>query len=231
MYGNDHIPVHHVRGSHPGPHPTPKPIKRHHSTKYYLQRVQDSLTTRATKMVCTVFLSLLAIIGLITFIVWLSLRPHRPRFFMREFTLTGLAQQTGFGNAQIAFKVDARNSNQNIGVYYEAMEGSLYYRNNVIGSMQIPFPSYQGPKNTTKVNGVFNGATLTVNSQGWSEIQNDGADGTVMFILELTSVIKFKISSWESQRHRMHATCDAGVGSNGTLLSIYKDKRCTVDFA
>ncbi|WJX21063.1 hypothetical protein P8452_10537 [Trifolium repens] len=226
MYGNDHIPVHHVSG----PNPNSKPIKRHHSTKYYLQRVQDSLTTRVSKMVCTVFLSLLAIIGLITFIVWLSLRPHRPRFFIREFTLSGLqAQQSG--PVQVTFKIDARNSNQNIGVYYESMDGSLYYRNQVIGSIPLLSPFYQGPKNTTKVDGVFSGATLTISSQSLSELQNDKSDGSAMLALELTSVIKFKISTWDSQRHRMHANCDVGVGPNGSLLPIYKDKRCIVDFA
>ncbi|CAK8573773.1 unnamed protein product [Lathyrus sativus] len=228
MYGNDHIPVHHVTGS--GPNPHPKPIKRHHSTKYYLQRVQDSLTTRVSKMVCTIFLSLLAIIGLITFIVWLSLRPHRPRFFLRDVTIAGLQAQSGVQTAQLAFKVDARNSNLNIGVYYESMTGTVYYRKNVIGSTPIPFPSYQGPKNTTKINAVFTGPTLTVSNQGWTEIQNDRADGSVMFSLELTSVIKFKISSWESQRHKMHANCDVGVAANGSLLHIYKDKRCPVYF-
>ncbi|XP_004496781.1 NDR1/HIN1-like protein 26 [Cicer arietinum] len=226
MYGNDHIPVHHASGQ----NPNPKPVKRHHSTKYYIQRVQDSLTTRVSKMVCTVFLSLLAIIGLIIFIIWLSLRPHRPRFFIHEFTLPGLAQQSSYGNAQVTFKVNARNSNQNIGVYYESMDGSVYYRNQKIGSIPLLSSFYQGPKNTTEVDGVFSGTTLTISSQGWSEIQNDRDDGSVMFSLELTSVIKFKISTWGSKRHKMHANCDVAVGPDGSLLHIYKDKKCPVYF-
>lgn len=227
MHGNDHIPVHHV----PGPNPNPKPVKRHHTARYYVHRVQDSLTTRVSKIICAIFLGLLAIVGLITFILWLSLRPHRPRFFIHEFTMPGLAQNTGFENAQISFNVTARNSNQNIGVYYESMNGSVYYRDQNIGSMPLLSPFYQDPKNTTEVDGVLTGATLTVTSHRWSEFQIDKGDGSVVFRLELTSVIRFKISTWDSKRHRMHANCEVGVGPDGSLLPLYKDKRCPVYFS
>ncbi|XP_061376555.1 NDR1/HIN1-like protein 26 [Gastrolobium bilobum] len=225
MYSHDHVPVHHVPG------PNPRPMKRHHTARYYVHRVRDSLTTRVSKVICATFLGLLAIIGLITFILWLSLRPHRPRFFIHQFTIPGLAQESGFENAQITFNVTARNSNQNIGVYYESMGGSVYYHDQKIGSTPLPFPFYQGPKNTKEVDGVLGGATLTVSSQSWAEFQSDRADGSVVFRLELTSVIRFKISTWNSRRHTMHANCEVGVGPDGSLLSNYKDKRCPVYFS
>lgn len=147
--------------------------------------------------------------------------------------MPGLAQPSGFENAQITFNVTARNSNQNIGVYYLSMDGSVYYRNQKIGYTPLLFPFYQGPKNTTVVNGALSGAMLTVSSQRWSELQSDRAygNGSVVFRLELISVIRFKISTWESRRHTMHTTCDVGVGPSGSLLSIYKDKRCPVYFS
>ncbi|KAI4295843.1 hypothetical protein L6164_035843 [Bauhinia variegata] len=225
MRGGDHIPIQHE------PHPRDKPIKRHHTARYYVQRVQDSLTTRVSKLVCSIFLSLLAILGLITFILWLSLRPHRPRFYIHEFSIPGLGQESGFENAQITFNVTARNSNHNIGVYYEAMDGSVYYKDQKIGSTPLLYPFFQEPKNTTVVDGVLSGATLTVSSQRWTEFQSDRSKGSVVFRLELTSVIKFKISTWDSKRHRMHANCAVGVGQDGMILEIYKDKRCPVYFS
>ncbi|KAG4998410.1 hypothetical protein JHK82_029193 [Glycine max] len=221
MHNNDHIPVHHVQGS------NPKPVKlnRHHTMRYYVHRVHESLTTRVSKMICATFLGLLFIVGLITFILWLSLRPHRPRFHIQEFNLPGLTQNSGFENAVITFKVSARNSNQNIGVYYESMDGAVYYRDQKIGSKPLLYPFYQQPKNTTEVDGDLSGATLTVSSQRWSEFQSDRADGSVVFRLELTSVIRFKISTWDSKRHTMHANCNVGVGPDGSLLTLYKDKR------
>ncbi|KAL1342732.1 hypothetical protein HN51_029249 [Arachis hypogaea] len=227
MRGNDHIPIRHV----PGQNPNQKPIRRHHTARYYVQRVQDSLTTRVSKVICGTFLSLLFILGLITFILWISLRPHRPRFHIHEFSIPGLAQSSGFQNAQVNFNATARNANQNIGIYYESMDGAVYYRDQKIGSTPLLDPFYQQPKHTTIVNAVLSGATLTVNSQRWTEFQNDRVHGSVVFRLELTSVIRFKISSWQSKRHRMHANCNAGVGPDGSILPLYKDKRCPVYFS
>ncbi|XP_014513095.1 protein NDR1-like [Vigna radiata var. radiata] len=227
MRNNDHIPVHHVHG----PNPKPMKLNRHHSVRYYVHRVHESLTTRVSKMICATFLGLLFIVGLITFILWLSLRPHRPRFHIHQFNMPGLTQNSGFENAVITFNVTARNANQNIGVNYESMDGAVYYRDQKIGYTPLLFPFYQEPKNTTEVDGELSGASLTVSSDSWSEFQSDRADGSVVFRLELISVIRFKISSWESKRHTMHANCDVGVGSDGTLLANFKDKRCPVYFS
>jgi len=145
--------------------------------------------------------------------------------------MPGLTQNYGFENAVITFNVTARNANQNIGVNYESMDAAVFYRDQKIGYTPLLFPFYQEPKNTTEVDGELSGASLTVSSERWSEFQSDRADGSVVFRLELTSVIRFKISSWESKRHTMHANCDVGVGSDGSLLTNFKDKRCPVYFS
>lgn len=209
-----------------------RPLKRHHTARYYVHRVRESLTTRVSKLICAIFLSLLLIVGIITFILWLSLRPHRPRFHVHEFSVPGLNQETGFDNAQISFNVSARNSNQNIGIRYDSMAGSVYYRDQKIGSIPVLLdPFYQEPKSTRLINGVFSGATLTVNSKRWMEFINDRNRGTVVFRLELTSTIRFRVSSWESKRHRMYANCDVDVGPDGLILPISKNRKCPVYFS
>ena len=224
MHGNDHIPGHRAQE----PKPKPPPVQRRRTAKYYVQRVRDSLTTRVSKVICAIILGLLAVIGLITFVLWLSLRPHRPKFYIQEFSIAGLSQQSGFENAEITFNVTVRNSNQNIGIYYEAMNGSVYYKDQRIGSTPLLFPFYQEPKNTTVVDGVLSGAKLTVSSKRWDEFQSDRSRGSVVFSLELTSRIRFKLSMWDSKRHRIHANCDVGVGPNGMILDSYKNKKCPV---
>ncbi|KAK4284419.1 hypothetical protein QN277_001253 [Acacia crassicarpa] len=228
MHGDTtHVPIHYHRNH----NDQFKPIRRHHTARYYVQRVHDSLSTRVSKVLCGIFLSLLAIVGLIAFILWLSLRPHRPRFYIHDFSVPGLAQESGFQNAEVKFFVTARNSNQHIVINYEVMDGTVYYRDQNIGTTPLLFPFSQEPKNTTEVHGVLSGATLTVTSQRWAEFLNDRAQGSVVFRVELTSTIKFKISTWQSRRHRMHANCDVGVGPDGGILSTYKDKRCPVYFS
>ncbi|XP_068669509.1 NDR1/HIN1-like protein 26 [Aristolochia californica] len=217
------IPLEASRGNKP-------PIKRHHTARYYVHRVKGSLTTRVSKVICSIFLTLLLIAGIISFVLWLSLRPHRPRFYVQSFSFTALTQETGFQNAEITFDVTDRNPNQNVGIYYDAMEGTVYYKEKPIGSTPLLFSFYQPPKNTTTVHGVLNGSSLTVNDQLWPQFMADRAAGKVGFRLELTAAIHFKISTWDSKRHRMHASCELGVGIDGQILPVFKDKKCSIYF-
>lgn len=201
-----------------------RPMKRHHTVHYYAHRVKESLTTRVSKLICAVVLGLLFLIGIISFILWLSLRPHRPRFFIQDFSIPE-------GNSQIVYSVTARNSNQNIGVYYDSVQVAVFYQEDQnIGGSPVLFPFYQEPKNTTVIAGTLSGPGLTATGQQWQQIAADRARGDAVFRLEITSVIRFKISSWDSKRHRMHANCPVHVGSDGSILWDYKEKRCPVYF-
>lgn len=106
---NHHLPVHRVEN---GPRPF---YGRHPSARYYAHRVKESLTTRVSKFICTVILFILFVVGLIAFILWLSLRPHRPRFHLEEFSFPALAQPNAApGSASFQFNVTIRNPNQKV---------------------------------------------------------------------------------------------------------------------
>ncbi|XP_051136332.1 NDR1/HIN1-like protein 26 [Andrographis paniculata] len=211
---------------------TPEMMKRHHSAHYYAHRVKESLTTRVSKLVCTIFLGLLFLVGIITFILWLSLRPHRPRFHVQQFSIPALAAAAeGFENAQIIYNATVRNSNQNIGIYYDSSAITVFYEDQSIGGAPVLFPFYQEPKNTTVIAGVLGGASLTVTNQRWQQFLAARARGEVVFRLEITSTIRFKISSWDSKRHRVHANCPVGVGPDGLILPAYRDRKCPVYFS
>ncbi|XP_028767838.1 NDR1/HIN1-like protein 26 [Neltuma alba] len=224
MQGRDGIPIRTP--------PHPKPFGRRHTARYYVRRVRDSLTTRVSKVICATFLSFLVVIAIITFVLWISLRPHRPRVHVHGFSISGLNPESKFNNARINFNLTTRNSNQNIGIYYENMNGTVYYRDHNIGSTPLLRPFYQQPKKTTVVDGVLRGPTLKLSSERWKEMLGDErAKGTVVFRLDLTAKIASKISMWESKHHRMHANCDVAVGPDGSLLDAYRDKRCPVYFS
>ncbi|KAL5730938.1 hypothetical protein ACHQM5_003714 [Ranunculus cassubicifolius] len=211
---------------------SPHPVKHQHShTRYYARRVRESLTTRFVKVICSIFLGLLLIAGVVVFIVWLSLRPHRPRFHIRAFSIPGLNQEVGIQNAGVSFDVTARNPNINIGIYYDAMDANVYYRDQNIGQTPLMFPFYQPKKNTTWIHGDLGGATLTVDSSKWQAFVDEIAKGKVVFRLELKSGIRFKVSNlWDSKPHRMHASCEVAVGTDGQILATAKDRRCPVYF-
>ncbi|XXG82938.1 hypothetical protein AAC387_Pa10g0810 [Persea americana] len=208
----------------------PPPTAKHpHMQRghYYAHRVKESLASRVAKCLCTCFLGLLFLIGLLAFILWLSLRPHRPRFHVRSFTLAGLGQENGFLNASISFNVTVRNPNQNVDIYYDEMDGRVFYSEQQVGMTALASPSHQEPKNTTYVAGVLTGASLSITEEKWKEFV---AAGTVLFRLELAPRMRFKIYMWDSHWHRMHASCDVGVGPDGQIAATYRNKKCSIYF-
>ncbi|GAA0170909.1 hypothetical protein LIER_25067 [Lithospermum erythrorhizon] len=222
MYARNELPIQASREN---------SFKRHHSARYYAHRVKESLTTRVSKLICAIFLALLFLTGLIFFILWLSLRPHRPRFHIHDFSIPAIAQPNGFENAQINYDVNARNANQAIGVYYDALEVTVKFEGQSVGGSSILFPFYQEPKNTTILAGTLSGASLNVTNQSWQKFLDSKSRETVGFQLDVTSSIRFKVSSWTSKRHRMHANCLIRVGSDGLILAADKDTRCPVYFS
>ncbi|KAK9051765.1 hypothetical protein SSX86_028393 [Deinandra increscens subsp. villosa] len=205
-------------------------LRRHHTTRYYIHRVKESLTTRISKLICAVFLSLVFIVGLITFILWLSLRPHRPRFHIHEFSIPSLAQDNGLASAQATYNVTARNANLNIGIYYDTMHITLYYQNQNIGEQPLLFPFYQPPKNSTILYSTLSGTHLVIDEARWASLVAARMRGTVMFRLEVASVIRFKVAGWTSKEHKMHANCNIGVGPDGMLIPSYSIPKCPVYF-
>ncbi|XP_013647354.1 uncharacterized protein LOC106352234 isoform X2 [Brassica napus] len=179
--------------------PSARPISRHNSTSY-IDRVKESLTTRVSKFICAIFLTVLLCLSIVFFILWINLRPHRPRFHISEFSLPGLGNTDGFETSHISFKITAHN------------------------------PNKKDPKNMSLIEGVLRGPTMTVNKDRWKQMGRDRNQGKVVFRLDVVSVIRFKVYTWHSKRHRMHANCYVEVGWDGMLLSQTKDKRCPVYF-
>ncbi|XP_047309094.1 NDR1/HIN1-like protein 26 [Impatiens glandulifera] len=205
-------------------------VGKSHSAKRYIERAHETLTTRVFKLICATFIGLLIIVGIITFILWLSLRPHRPKFNLQDFSISGFDQVEVFEGAQVIFDVTARNPNQNMGYSYDAIQVVLSYQDQDIGSTTVLSPFFQEKKNITLLHGVLSGKNLTINNQRWMQFQADRAKGVVIFRLDFMSAIRFKLWSWNSRRHKVHANCEIGVGPDGMVLASYKDKKFRVYF-
>ncbi|XP_058115330.1 NDR1/HIN1-like protein 26 [Magnolia sinica] len=202
-----------------------------HPPRYYAHRVKESLTTRVMKVLCSCFLGLLLIVGIMAFVLWISLRPHRPRFHVSNFSIPTISSENGLQNTEISFNVTDRNPNQNVGIFYMDMDASVFYREKKIGMTPLSLPFYQPPKNTTYIDGVFSGTSLKVGNDSWSEIMVDREAGRIVFRLGLRARFRFKLSMWDSKRHRMHVSCDVAVGPDGEVLAISKKKRCSIYFS
>ncbi|KAL5773359.1 hypothetical protein ACOSP7_012951 [Xanthoceras sorbifolium] len=184
------------------------------------------------KLTCAIILTPILALGLIFLILWLSLRPHQPKFYLQEFSIPGLGQTNGFENSHIAFNVTARNSNRRFWIFYEGLRGSVYYKDHRVVVEPILGSYYQEPKNTTALQKVMIGTMTmsTVDSQRWMEFTSDRVKGTVMFSLRFTSDVKYRKSIWDKTEHRMRVKCVVGVGRDGSMLPYFRGKKCHVQF-
>ncbi|KAA8519990.1 hypothetical protein F0562_014246 [Nyssa sinensis] len=107
---------------------------------------------------------------------------------------------------------------------------TVYYKDQSIGGASLSLPFYQRPKNTVVLHSALRGATLRNNRRRWMPFRSGRTKGTIVFRLDVTSTIRFRVLTWRTTRHKMHANCAVGVGLNGLILASYKDKRCPVYF-
>ncbi|XP_008809844.1 NDR1/HIN1-like protein 26 [Phoenix dactylifera] len=193
--------------------------------------VREGLLTRFAMCVCSVLLSLLFFAGLIVFILWLSLRPHRPRLYLSSFSAPAVAQPSaGLLNSPISFNVTDRNSNRKIGIYYDVVYGSVYYKERMVASGPVLNPFFQPPKNTTQVAGNLTGTAPAAGDALAAQLSGEAAAGRVEFRLDLKSLIRFKVKTWDTHHHTLHVECDLAVGSDGTLLAAYTNEKCSIYF-
>ncbi|KAG4143781.1 hypothetical protein ERO13_D06G212900v2 [Gossypium hirsutum] len=155
----------------------------------------------------------------------------QPQPIKRHHTARYYAHRVRESFTNRVIKILYRNSNPHIGIYYDSMVGSVFYKDQQIGSAPLMDPFYQEPKTTTIVYSTFGAATLTVNSNRWKEFMDARQQGTVIFRLEITSVIRFKVTTWDTKHHKLHVNCDVAVGPDGTILPTWKNKKCPVYFS
>ncbi|EEF43929.1 NDR1/HIN1-like protein 10 [Ricinus communis] len=182
---------------------------------------------RAIQLAVAVVCTIVFFVGLIFLILWLSLRPHTPKFHIEDFSISVPSQPNELEIARITFNVTVHNGNHRIGILYDSLTGSVYYKDQWVGSTHLLDPFYQGPKKTTLVYHAVPVTALMVNSQRWMEFVNDRAKGSVDFRLELISTVRYRTKLWDTKRHRIHPNCIVPVGQDGLILPSYKHRKCT----
>nr|ABA94463.1 hypothetical protein LOC_Os11g37680 [Oryza sativa Japonica Group] len=107
--------------------PPPPPASGRRARWRVAEHTRASCTTVVANTLCTLLLVLLLVAGVVLFVVWLSLRPHRPRFAVVSFTVVSPPATGGGGHQKVAFNVSDRNPNRHIGIHYDATRAAVLY--------------------------------------------------------------------------------------------------------
>ncbi|GAB2274561.1 hypothetical protein Dimus_009328 [Dionaea muscipula] len=157
-------------------------------------------------------LTAIIIVLFIVLLVWLILRPTKPRFILQDATVYAF-NVTEPNALTITFQVTlwSRNPNHRIGVYYEKLDVFAAYRNQQITLPTLLPASYQGHKDITVWSPYLYGVTVPVAPYLTASLWEDQNAGVVLVNVKIDGKVKWKVGTWVSGKYHLWVNCPAYI--------------------
>jgi len=195
-------------------------------------------SNRGKRGLCRCILSQVIGLGVSVLIAWLTLRPHKPRYFVDYASLSQLNITDKILSDRMEFNVTVRNPSRKMGIYYHKMDWNAYYENEIIANGYM-LPFHQGHKNTTFLPPVLTGHGYAISSEdiardlGALNQRNSSGGANLEVKLKLHAKVRFKVWFCKSWDFKMRVECDniyvnvhhnnshAGDSFNRTTCSVH----------
>ncbi|KAL1298827.1 hypothetical protein HN51_043121 [Arachis hypogaea] len=164
-------------------------------------------------------LGFIFLVLLVIFLIWIILRPTKPRFILQDatvytfnFSTTGAAIPTpNTLTTTMQVTLTSFNPNQRIGIYYTKLDVYASYRGQQISlATQLP-PSYQGHRDVTVWSPFLYGNAVPVSPFLLEPLQQDQNAGDVLVNVKVNGRVKWKVGTWVSGRYHVYANCPAYI--------------------
>ncbi|KAH9674385.1 NDR1/HIN1-like protein 10 [Citrus sinensis] len=181
-----------------------------------------------------IIVSAVLILGLAALIVWLIFRPiNKVKFHVTDASLTefNLTSNNNL-NYKLALNITIRNPNKKIGVHYDRIEARVYYDDKRLTSVPLT-PFYQGHKNTSYLNPVFEGQQILLGG-ALRDYNKENNAGVFSIDVKLKLKVRFKLGKIKTPKFKPTIECDLKVplnSSNGRFAGRrFETTKCDVDF-
>ncbi|KAH7512241.1 NDR1/HIN1-like protein 26 [Ziziphus jujuba] len=165
----------------------------------------------------------LSIFSVIFFLTWLILKPHLPEFRVDSATVSPLNATQSELTATWNFTLFSRNPNSKLSIYYDRLQASVHYDDDLrIGTTTLP-PFSLKKKNDTRLSFEVGAVSEYVGQEAVNEILDGKARGSVKFGVRLLAWVRFRSGFWRMRPHLLRVDCsplEFGFGRNsvtGTL--------------
>ncbi|KAF8392022.1 hypothetical protein HHK36_022362 [Tetracentron sinense] len=161
-------------------------------------------------LICGILI--LFVIILTGFLIWLILRPTKPRFTLQDATIYAFnPSSASLLNSSIQVTIISRNPNDKLGIYYGELDVYATYRNQQITlSTKLP-PTYQGHKTSKFWSPLLMSSSIPVESYIGVLLSQDQSAGMVVVNIEIDGRVRWKVGSWKSGRFHLHFRCPANI--------------------
>ncbi|XP_024159805.2 uncharacterized protein LOC112167078 [Rosa chinensis] len=163
------------------------------------------------KHFCLCVLEILALLGLLALVLWLSLRPKSPCYTIVDITIPNSDIENGAQNGSIVYVLEIENSNKDSSIFYDTSVLTFYYGQDKVAEKTIP-PFHQGRSKTRTVMD-----DIDANPQVWRSVRNSISNATGELKVTLLTKIRYKTWGIKSKRHGQDLQGALPIGKDGKL--------------
>lgn len=176
-----------------------------------------------------IIFSVILVVGIAILVFWLIVRPTALKFHVVDASLSQFnITNDNMLHYNLQLNMTIRNPNKKIGIYYDHIEARAFYDDQRFSSV-ILTPFYQGHKNTTTLNPVFQGQMLVPSAL--SEYNQDKTDGKFDIQVKLYLRIRFKVGRVKTNKYKPKIKCNFEVPLGSDPSSIgFNTEKCKIDF-
>ncbi|XP_057456986.1 NDR1/HIN1-like protein 12 [Lotus japonicus] len=208
------------------------------------------------RRVFAAILGFIVLVLLVIFLIWIILRPTKPRFILQDATVFAFnLSSTGATTPSLTTPtpntltltmqatLTAINPNSRIGIYYQNLHTYASYKGQQISlAAELP-PTYQGHRDVTVWSPYLYGYAVPVSPFMLDVLRQDQSAGAVLVNVKVIGRVKWKVGTWVSGRYHIYVNCpayirlagerdnDGGVGISGAGAAVKYQffQSCVVD--
>ncbi|BAF22681.1 NDR1/HIN1-like protein 1 [Oryza sativa Japonica Group] len=202
----------------------------------HCEQHKDCERQRLYRRCCAAIFGILLLLLLIVLIVWLILRPTKPRFYLNDLTVVCLNVTTGgsyagatassgyfsFLTVTMQTTLAARNGNERVGIYYDRADVYAEYKGlRITVPTSLP-PVYQGHPDLTVWSPFLSGNNVQLPPYLAVSITQDETAGYLLVTIRVDGWIRYKAGAFITGHYHLRVRCPAllivndGRGSYGS---------------
>ena len=216
----------HLNGAFYGPAVPPPPKTYHHHA--HRRGCACCLLTTFLKLLVTI----VVVVGIAVLILWFLFRPHKLTFDVTDAELTRFNISGNQLHYNLALNLTIRNPNKRIGVYYDVIEASPFYKDQRLNTQWLP-PFYQGYKTTTVLSPHFDGQQIVfLAGDKLTEFNGETLAGIFNVDLRFRLQLRLKVGVVRIGKFKPKVNCELKVPlkSNANSFTFLQATRCDFDF-
>lgn len=198
---------------------------------------KESNTEYLLKCIIISIIFFVVLILLTIFIIFLVLRPTKPKFWLQDVTVYNLTLSKDEGHyltTTMQVTLSSYNSNRRIGVAYDKLDVYVDYR-----QQQVTIPTalnsvYQGKKDVNVWSPFLYGVGVPVAEYMCVDMAHDKIAGLVLVHIKVAGRVRWKVGTWMSGHYHIRVSCPAFLtvdenDSKGDSFKFQQITRCSVD--